>query len=180
MSNDYIRRSDAERLIKDFCCELLDKHQDTVEVTEFNVDIQERLAALPGVHFSAENKRLVERLLCEVSCVGLSGCGACPHRKENRCRKIDALEWCMVDKIADTLCSVMVGEWISTEWELPSGDKQVLVLASGKYKNVTLKNAVMIAIYADGEWILEMYPEMDDLEISYWAFIPELPGEVAE
>lgn len=177
MNNDYIRRSDVESLVKSFCLELIDAHREIDEV-DFNAELQERLKALPGVHFSAENKRVVERLLCEVRCVGLSGGGACPYRKENRCRKIDALEWCMVDKIAETLCGVMVGEWISTEWELPSGDKQVLVLASGKHKNVELKNAVLLADYVNGEWILEQYPEMEDVEISYWTFIPELPGEV--
>ncbi len=46
---EYIKRSDVEALIKDFCKGLIEKKRDYVEVTEFNADIQKKLKGLPGV-----------------------------------------------------------------------------------------------------------------------------------
>ena len=123
-TNDYIKRSDVESLIKSFCCDLIDKGRDSVEVTEFNADIQKKLDSAPGV--------------------------------------------------------VSLGGWISTEWEVPADDRGVLALVDGKWKNIRFEHAVLLAYYVDGEWILEMYPEAEDITVSHWAFIPELPEEVKE
>lgn len=46
---EYIKRSDVEALIKDFCKNIIEDGRDFVEVTEFNADIQKKLKGLPGV-----------------------------------------------------------------------------------------------------------------------------------
>ena len=124
MADGYIKKKDVEALIKRYCHDLIDKGRTRVEVTEFNADIQAKLAEMLEV--------------------------------------------------------VMLEYWIPTEWEIPAEEGQVLVLASGKYKNITLDHAVLIANYVDGEWILEQYPEMVDVKVSHWAFIPRLPVGIFE
>lgn len=42
----YMKRSDVKALIQDFCKELIDEERDYVEVTEFNADLQAKLAGL--------------------------------------------------------------------------------------------------------------------------------------
>lgn len=75
---------------------------------------------------------------------------------------------------------VSLGGWISTERELPADDRGVLALVDGKWKNIRFEHAVLLAYYVDGEWILEMYPEAEDITVSHWAIIPELPVEADE
>ena len=81
-------------------------------------------------------------------------------------------------KIIQKNCANLIGvSWISSEWELPAEEGQVLALVYGKYKNITFDHAVLLADYVDGEWILEHYPEATDITVSHWAFIPDLPEE---
>lgn len=75
---------------------------------------------------------------------------------------------------------VSPGGWISTKWEVPADDSEVLAIVDGKWKNIRFEHAVLLAYYVDGEWILEQYPEATDITVSHWAFIPELPGEAEE
>lgn len=88
------------------------------------------------------------------------------------------IEWCSVTGIVKALAAAAAGEWISCELMLPEEIGQVLVLVSGKYKNITFDHAVLLGEYVDGEWILERYPEAEDITVSHWAFIPNLPAEV--
>lgn len=70
-------------------------------------------------------------------------------------------------------------EWISVKDKMPEPDVCVLVLASGKYKNITLDNAFEIAMYAkkDG-WMLENYPSYENPDIKYWMPMPSLPDDL--
>ena len=89
-----------------------------------------------------------------------------------------SIEWCSVTGIMDALAAAAVGEWISCELMLPEEEGQVLALVCGKYKNITFDHAVLLGEYVDGEWILEQYPEAENITVSHWAFIPDLPAEV--
>ena len=87
-----------------------------------------------------------------------------------------SIEWCLVTGIVDALAAADVGEWNSCELMLPE-EVQVLALVCGKYKNITFDHAVLLGEYVDGEWILEQHPEAEDITVSHWAFIPDLPAE---
>lgn len=89
-----------------------------------------------------------------------------------------SIEWCSVTGIVDALAAAAVGEWISCELMLPEEEEAVLVVVSGKSENITFLNAIEFAVWVDGEWILQQYPEAKDITVSHWTFIPELPTEV--
>lgn len=69
--------------------------------------------------------------------------------------------------------------WISVKDRLPENpDELVLVIANGMYENVALKDAYCMANYSPDEgWVLEMYPEFEDVQISHWMPLPEPPKE---
>ena len=71
------------------------------------------------------------------------------------------------------------GAWCKTEDELPVDDGMVLCIASGKAGNVTLQNAVELGYYVrkDGDWILEQWPEAEDIAVQWWMELPELPED---
>lgn len=69
------------------------------------------------------------------------------------------------------------GGWIPVEKGLPDMDEGdvVLVTASGNpHKNVTLIDAIEIAMYDDetGKWILERYPKAE-ITVTAWQPLPE-------
>jgi hypothetical protein len=161
MNIEYVRKKDVEALIKAY----------------FKTKIEGGEMALDPVDTSVDLDTII-RALCEVSCPGEEGGASCPERKSGRCRKIDGLEWCMIDRIAEALVYVPAGDWITSKQMLPEEIGQALVLVSGKYKNITFDHAVLLGEYVDGEWILEQYPEAMDITVSHWAFIPDLPAEV--
>lgn len=70
-------------------------------------------------------------------------------------------------------------EWISVKDRLPEeADDFVLAAANGTYKNIRLVNAVMMAEYSQEEgWILEMYPEYREAEVTHWMPLPQPPEE---
>ncbi len=70
-------------------------------------------------------------------------------------------------------------EWISVNDGLPEdADGCVLVAANGAYKNIQLINALMMAEYNQEEgWILEMYPEYEEVEVTHWMPLPQPPEE---
>ena len=88
------------------------------------------------------------------------------------------------DEICDEAISIVkeVAEEYNNGWipvssgKLPEdGDKLFLVIANGKPKsNITFDNAVELATY-DKEcgWILENYPEAENIEIIAWQPLPE-------
>ena len=60
MSNptDYIKREDVAKLVRTYCKDLVNRNKDSVEVTEFNADIQRKLAEIPATE-------VVEVVRCE-------------------------------------------------------------------------------------------------------------------
>ena len=68
--------------------------------------------------------------------------------------------------------------WIHVSEQLPEPDVYVLVIAYGKpAKNVTLRGAVELAEYDPEGWILEMWPEWTDANVTHWTPLPEAPKE---
>lgn len=66
--------------------------------------------------------------------------------------------------------------WIPVTERLPDDDIYVLVIVSGKpCKNVTLHNAVELAEYDPEGWILEMWPDWMDADVTHWMPLPEPP-----
>lgn len=70
--------------------------------------------------------------------------------------------------------------WIRTEDKLPEDNEGVLVIASGNMNDKPLLvNAYMLATYYKDEgFILEEYPEAENLIIGWWMRLPEPPEEV--
>lgn len=72
-----------------------------------------------------------------------------------------------------------MSEWISVKDRLPDNDDFVLVIVSGKVGNITLDNAFQLAQFSmDEGWILEMWPEWEDPNVTYWTPLPEPPEGV--
>lgn len=69
-------------------------------------------------------------------------------------------------------------KWISVKDRMPDNEQFVLIIASGKPReNITLENAVVLAEYGSEGWILEMWPEWSDPNVTYWMPLPEPPKE---
>lgn len=66
--------------------------------------------------------------------------------------------------------------WISVKDQLPT-DERVIVIVNGEYKNITFIDAVETAEYfaEEKEWILDCYPYVKGVRISYWMPMPEPP-----
>lgn len=56
---EYIKLADAQQCIKDYLKELIDEGKDNVEITEFNVEIQKRLAQVPTVDVLKETVKSI-------------------------------------------------------------------------------------------------------------------------
>jgi hypothetical protein len=151
MSVEYVRKNDVEALIKAY----------------FKTKIEDGEKALDPGDTGVELLRILD--------------GTPTHVLKDD----GSIEWCSVTGIVDALAAAAVGalaaaavgEWISCELMLPE-EEQVLALVCGKYKNITFDHAVLIAEYVDGEWILDQYQEAENITVSHWAFIPDLPAEV--
>lgn len=72
----------------------------------------------------------------------------------------------------------MDNTWILCSERLPESDLEVLVIVSGKVENITLVDSVEIGNFdRDEGWILEMWPEWEDPNVTHWQPLPELPKE---
>ena len=73
-------------------------------------------------------------------------------------------------------------KWISVKERLPEVGEGYAVVVSGKpCRNVTLDNAIEMAAYDQDEgWILEMWPEWTNANITHWMPLPEPPKEEGE
>lgn len=70
-------------------------------------------------------------------------------------------------------------QWISTVDRLPPDGELVLVVLSGKYKNIIFSNAIELASYAQGDgWIIELFPDLELPQVSHWMRLPELPNDL--
>lgn len=76
-------------------------------------------------------------------------------------------------------CCDFVSGWISVKDRLPDdSDKIVLVIANGKFGNTTLNEAFELACYyKDYGWVLESYPDMENVRVTHWMPLPEPPKE---
>lgn len=95
---------------------------------------------------------------------------------EKQERQIQTLKWerdAAVEQAArDKL------RWIPVKERLPEPGKMVLLIVSGKVKNITLIDAYELGEFdTDEGWILEMWPEWKDPKVTYWMPLPELPEE---
>nr|DAQ80157.1 MAG TPA: Protein of unknown function (DUF551) [Caudoviricetes sp.] len=73
----------------------------------------------------------------------------------------------------------MDNTWIPCSERLPESNLEVLVIVSGKVGNITLVNSVEIGDFdRDEGWILEMWPEWEDPNVTHWMPLPELPKGV--
>lgn len=71
-----------------------------------------------------------------------------------------------------------VPEWISVSERLPEPEKMVLLIVSGKVKNISFVDAYELGEFdTDEGWILEMWPERKDPKVTHWMPLPELPEE---
>lgn len=71
-----------------------------------------------------------------------------------------------------------VPEWIPVSERLPEPGKMVLLIVSGKVKNITLIDAYELGEFdTDEGWILEMWPEWKDPKVTHWMPLPEPPEE---
>lgn len=69
-------------------------------------------------------------------------------------------------------------DWQNPEISLPEIDEIVLVVVTGKCRCVSFLEAFQLAEYAGSEeWILEGYPEAENLTVHAWAHIPDFSGE---
>lgn len=73
-------------------------------------------------------------------------------------------------------------EWRDAEVELPADpDEVVLVVVSGKYRNMIFEHAFEMAAYYPGEgWIVDHYPLWEHPQVSHWMPLPEPPKELKE
>ena len=78
--------------------------------------------------------------------------------------------------VAKESAELLERRWIPVTERRPDYDDLVLVIASGKPKeNITLDEAVEMAmLYSDG-WCLEMWPEWTGANVTYWMPLPEPP-----
>ena len=68
--------------------------------------------------------------------------------------------------------------WIPVTERMPDSDEQVLVEAFGRHGNVELDGAIELASFVRGEgWILEVWPEWEDVKVTRWMPVPEPPKE---
>lgn len=71
-----------------------------------------------------------------------------------------------------------VPEWIPVSERLPEPEKMVLLIVSGKVKNISFVDAYELGEFdTDEGWILEMWPEWKDPKVTHWMPLPELPEE---
>ncbi len=77
-------------------------------------------------------------------------------------------------------CCDFVSGWISIKDRLPDRDDElVLVIANGKFGNITLDEAFELACYyKDDGWVLESYPDMENIRVTHWMPLPKPPKEV--
>lgn len=70
--------------------------------------------------------------------------------------------------------------WIPVTERLPDHSENVLVCVTDSYRNVTLEHAYLLAQYIAGDgWILEMWPEIENPNVTHWMPLPEFPEEGA-
>lgn len=116
----------------------------------------------------------------------LDECRRCPALTSGDCfswikrASADKIEE-LVDRCARYAEEIAVlqekSKWVNAAERLPEYGVPVLVVASGKTRNITLRDAVVIATFYNG-WELEDYPPADELTVKWWLPMAESPEEV--
>lgn len=104
--------------------------------------------------------------LDEILCLG------CGH--EHNC----SIHGCAVIRQAVEALRRQTGEWIRCTDALPDDPCElVLVIANGWTNGYTpLVNSQQLAVYSPGDgWMLEEYPEAEEITVRCWAHIPQPP-----
>ncbi len=78
-------------------------------------------------------------------------------------------------ELQELVDSIPGEDWISTERELPSDDRIVLVIVNGKYGNIHFSDAIETGRYYSDGWLLDAYPQIGNPKVSYWMEIPDGP-----
>lgn len=66
-------------------------------------------------------------------------------------------------------------KWNDAKKKKPENGKFVLSIVNGRFKQISFKNAPVIAEYYDDEgWIIEGYEEAVGLRVDFWMEIPPL------
>lgn len=106
---------------------------------------------------------------------------SCPFGNEGMVDCVERLEAAYDETIRNLLNIAEEREWIREEIELPSDDRMVLCIASGKVGEVTLKHATELGFYTpqDG-WVLETWPEAENITVEWWMELPQPPEEIKE
>ena len=118
----------------------------------------------------AELIQALQHLQVETGSLDCLGCG-----HEHNC----STQGCAIIREARRqLHPQSMGEWIRCTDALPDDPCElVLVIANGWAGDFTpLVNSPQLAVYSPGDgWMLEEYPDAEDIEISCWARIPQPP-----
>lgn len=121
-------------------------------------------------------KRLLFDVPCESECEG--ELGSCPDRKYGKCKRMDRLEYCTVQKIADHLLAngVTVQEWIPVseppkEWKHKNGVAINFLVYTPEY-GIDIGNYLKPA----NAWLCMGIP----CNATHWTKLPEPPKENAE
>lgn len=89
-------------------------------------------------------------------------------------------EWVAAHRMACQALALL--RWIPVEESLPRrGDECVLAVATAKLAPCAyLDEAIVIAEYDEqaDQWVLENWPEAEDLKVSHWMRLPLPPEEV--
>jgi hypothetical protein len=69
-------------------------------------------------------------------------------------------------------------EWRSVEVEVPANFDAVLAFVPyGKCRNITFRDTILLASYDADGWMLEDYPEAEEVTITHWMPLPDDPKE---
>lgn len=84
----------------------------------------------------------------------------------------------LLDEAAQAIADLT--EWRDASVEHPAKDETVCnVIVNGTYENITFQDAVCQATWYEGEgWVLEAYPEFENLKVTHWLELPLAPGEI--
>ena len=114
-------------------------------------------------------KKLLFDVPCESECEG--ELGSCPDRKYGKCKRMDRLEYCTVQKIADHLLAngVTVQKWIPVSERLP--EPLTDVLSYRGHRNLIQEDCVD----EKGRWYSEY--KYSGANVTHWMPMPEPPKE---
>ena len=134
------------------------------------------VVGLPGIHIECkrvERLNISDAMAQSVADARIGEKPAVFHRKNCEPWKVTMLleDWMKLYKAWRDM------QWISCKERLPKiVDECVLVRVNGKSGNIMLHDAVEIGeYYGNGEWRLEAYPDIEDLEVTHWMPLPAPP-----